>query len=175
MRRQKEGCRATLRTVFKVCLLLCSFSPEEKPVQFRLKPPTLIHGQAPSSGWCLSSVIFSVWYYLTLTSVYWGKRTTWTQTCTRIYDLFYRNGKNRPRASSCVVLRRAGSLTGIPSQKPKEQQRSVLRPAVLQAPPSKSHIESSECNLESPASLLWHLSQIKYHQSLLFCHIVHLL
>ncbi|XP_049454902.1 ran-binding protein 3b isoform X7 [Epinephelus fuscoguttatus] len=56
--------------------------PEEKPVGFRLKPPTLIHGQAPSSG--------------------------------------------------------------VPSQKPKEQQRSVLRPAVLQAPPpSKSHIESN--------------------------------
>ncbi|XP_075878020.1 ran-binding protein 3b isoform X2 [Nelusetta ayraudi] len=55
--------------------------PEEKPVGFRLKPPTLIHGQAPSSG--------------------------------------------------------------IPSQKPKEQQRSVLRPAVLQAPPSKSHLESN--------------------------------
>uniref|UniRef100_A0A8C5CF88 Ran-binding protein 3-like n=1 Tax=Gadus morhua TaxID=8049 RepID=A0A8C5CF88_GADMO len=47
--------------------------PEEKPVGFRLKPPTLIHGQAPSSG--------------------------------------------------------------LPSQKPKELQRSVLRPAVLQAPP----------------------------------------
>ncbi|XP_049454901.1 ran-binding protein 3b isoform X6 [Epinephelus fuscoguttatus] len=62
--------------------------PEEKPVGFRLKPPTLIHGQAPSSG--------------------------------------------------------------VPSQKPKEQQRSVLRPAVLQAPPpSKSHIESSGCSLES--------------------------
>uniref|UniRef100_A0A667YTT4 Ran-binding protein 3 n=1 Tax=Myripristis murdjan TaxID=586833 RepID=A0A667YTT4_9TELE len=57
--------------------------PEEKPVGFRLKPPTLIHGQAPSSG--------------------------------------------------------------VPSQKPKEQQRSVLRPAVLQAPPSKSHMESSDC------------------------------
>ncbi|KAM9322494.1 ran-binding protein 3b isoform 1-T1 [Pholidichthys leucotaenia] len=55
--------------------------PEEKPVGFRLKPPTLIHGQAPSSG--------------------------------------------------------------VPSQKPKEQQRSVLRPAVLQAPPSKPHIESN--------------------------------
>uniref|UniRef100_A0A667ZDF6 Ran-binding protein 3 n=1 Tax=Myripristis murdjan TaxID=586833 RepID=A0A667ZDF6_9TELE len=55
--------------------------PEEKPVGFRLKPPTLIHGQAPSSG--------------------------------------------------------------VPSQKPKEQQRSVLRPAVLQAPPSKSHMESN--------------------------------
>ncbi|XP_013862899.1 ran-binding protein 3b isoform X2 [Austrofundulus limnaeus] len=55
--------------------------PEEKPVGFRLKPPTLIHGQAPSSG--------------------------------------------------------------VPSQKPKEQQRSVLRPAVLQAPASKSHIESN--------------------------------
>uniref|UniRef100_A0A3Q4BYP2 RanBD1 domain-containing protein n=1 Tax=Mola mola TaxID=94237 RepID=A0A3Q4BYP2_MOLML len=62
--------------------------PEEKPVGFRLKPPTLIHGQAP----------------------------------------------------------KAFSFAGIPSQKPKEQQRSVLRPAVLQAPPSKSHIESSECN-----------------------------
>lgn len=36
------------------------------------------------------------------------------------------------------------SVAGIPSQKPKEQQRSVLRPAVLQAPPSKSHIESSK-------------------------------
>uniref|UniRef100_A0A673BDV1 Ran-binding protein 3 n=1 Tax=Sphaeramia orbicularis TaxID=375764 RepID=A0A673BDV1_9TELE len=59
--------------------------PEEKPVGFRLKPPTLIHGQAPSSG--------------------------------------------------------------IPSQKPKEQQRSVLRPAVLQAPPSKSHIESTSLML----------------------------
>ncbi|XP_047445582.1 ran-binding protein 3b isoform X3 [Mugil cephalus] len=61
-----------------------SFPPphsEEKPMGFRLKPPTLIHGQAPSSG--------------------------------------------------------------VPSQKPKEQQRSVLRPAVLQAPPSKSHIESN--------------------------------
>uniref|UniRef100_A0A8C8M8L0 Ran-binding protein 3 n=1 Tax=Oncorhynchus tshawytscha TaxID=74940 RepID=A0A8C8M8L0_ONCTS len=46
--------------------------PEEKTVGFRLKPPTLIHGQAPSAG--------------------------------------------------------------VPSQKPKEQQRSVLRPAVLQAP-----------------------------------------
>uniref|UniRef100_A0A671YYF3 Ran-binding protein 3 n=1 Tax=Sparus aurata TaxID=8175 RepID=A0A671YYF3_SPAAU len=56
--------------------------PEEKPMGFRLKPPTLIHGQAPSSG--------------------------------------------------------------VPSQKPKEQQRSVLRPAVLQAPPSKSHIESTD-------------------------------
>ncbi|XP_019712433.1 ran-binding protein 3b [Hippocampus comes] len=55
--------------------------PEEKPVGFRLKPPTLIHGQAPSSG--------------------------------------------------------------VPSQKPKEQQRSVLRPAVLQAPPPKSHTESN--------------------------------
>ncbi|XP_060901246.1 ran-binding protein 3b isoform X1 [Labrus mixtus] len=65
--------------------------PEEKPVGFRLKPPTLIHGQAPSSG--------------------------------------------------------------VPSQKPKEQQRSVLRPAVLQAPPSKSHIESSECSSESPAQI----------------------
>ncbi|KAG8594043.1 hypothetical protein GDO81_001035 [Engystomops pustulosus] len=50
--------------------------PEEKSSGFRLKPPTLIHGQAPSAG--------------------------------------------------------------IPNQKPKEQQRSVLRPAVLQAPLPKT-------------------------------------
>uniref|UniRef100_A0A8C8YIB5 Ran-binding protein 3 n=1 Tax=Prolemur simus TaxID=1328070 RepID=A0A8C8YIB5_PROSS len=50
--------------------------PEERSSGFRLKPPTLIHGQAPSAG--------------------------------------------------------------LPSQKPKEQQRSVLRPAVLQAPQPKT-------------------------------------
>ncbi|XP_030075530.1 ran-binding protein 3 [Microcaecilia unicolor] len=50
--------------------------PEEKSSGFRLKPPTLIHGQAPSAG--------------------------------------------------------------LPCQKPKEQQRSVLRPAVLQAPQPKA-------------------------------------
>ncbi|XP_061096561.1 ran-binding protein 3a isoform X2 [Conger conger] len=55
--------------------------PEEKTVGFRLKPPTLIHGQAPSAG--------------------------------------------------------------VPSQKPKEQQRSVLRPALLQAPPPKSFSQSN--------------------------------
>ncbi|KAG9350711.1 hypothetical protein JZ751_024600 [Albula glossodonta] len=55
--------------------------PEEKTVGFRLKPPTLIHGQAPSAG--------------------------------------------------------------VPSQKPKEQQRSVLRPAVLQAPVPKSFSQSN--------------------------------
>ncbi|NXG42975.1 RANB3 protein, partial [Psilopogon haemacephalus] len=49
---------------------------EEKSSGFRLKPPILIHGQAPSAG--------------------------------------------------------------VPSQKPKEQQRSVLRPAVLQAPQLKA-------------------------------------
>ncbi|XP_057627408.1 ran-binding protein 3 isoform X2 [Chionomys nivalis] len=48
---------------------------EEKSSSFRLKPPTLIHGQAPSAG--------------------------------------------------------------LPSQKPREQQRGVLRPAVLQAPQPK--------------------------------------
>ncbi|KAM9439450.1 ran-binding protein 3b isoform 1-T1 [Clarias gariepinus] len=62
--------------------------PEEKPVGFRLKPPTLIHGQAPS----------------------------------------------------------AGCFSGVPSQKPKEQQRSVLRPAVLQAPPTKTLPEPSKTN-----------------------------
>uniref|UniRef100_A0A8C1UQI0 Ran-binding protein 3-like n=1 Tax=Cyprinus carpio TaxID=7962 RepID=A0A8C1UQI0_CYPCA len=50
--------------------------PEEKTVGFRLKPPTLIHGQAPS--------------------------------------------------------------TGVPSPKPKEAQRSILRPPVLQPPPARS-------------------------------------
>lgn len=58
---------------------LTQFPPsqsEEKSSGFRLKPPTLIHGQAPSAG--------------------------------------------------------------LPSQKPKEQQRSVLRPAVLQAPQPKA-------------------------------------
>ncbi|XP_027707022.1 ran-binding protein 3 isoform X8 [Vombatus ursinus] len=58
---------------------LTQFPPsqsEEKSSGFRLKPPTLIHGQAPSAG--------------------------------------------------------------IPTQKPKEQQRSVLRPAVLQAPQPKA-------------------------------------
>ncbi|XP_064187669.1 ran-binding protein 3a [Anguilla rostrata] len=55
--------------------------PEEKTVGFRLKPPTLIHGQAPSAG--------------------------------------------------------------VPSQKPKEQQRSVLRPALLQAPAPKPFAQSN--------------------------------
>lgn len=55
--------------------------PEEKSTGFRLKPPTLIHGQAPSAG--------------------------------------------------------------VPSQKPKEQQRSVLRPAVLQAPQPKSFSQTA--------------------------------
>nr|XP_058137993.1 ran-binding protein 3 isoform X2 [Dasypus novemcinctus] len=67
--------------------------PEEKSSGFRLKPPTLIHGQAPSAG--------------------------------------------------------------LPSQKPKEQQRSVLRPAVLQAPQPKAlsqSVPSSGTNgVSSPA------------------------
>ncbi|KAL2097103.1 hypothetical protein ACEWY4_006310 [Coilia grayii] len=66
--------------------------PEEKAVGFRLKPPTLIHGQAPSAG--------------------------------------------------------------VPSQKPKEQQRSVLRPAVLQAPPTKTYTESkSSCGTNGVGKL----------------------
>lgn len=44
---------ALLGSFFNVSSSLCSILPEEKPVGFRLKPPTLIHGQAPSSGWCL--------------------------------------------------------------------------------------------------------------------------
>ncbi|XP_051894142.1 ran-binding protein 3b isoform X6 [Pristis pectinata] len=54
--------------------------PDEKNIGFRLKPPTLIHGQAPSAG--------------------------------------------------------------LPSQKSKEQQRSVLRPAVLQPPQQKSFAQN---------------------------------
>uniref|UniRef100_A0A9J8CHH9 Ran-binding protein 3-like n=2 Tax=Cyprinus carpio TaxID=7962 RepID=A0A9J8CHH9_CYPCA len=56
--------------------------PEEKTVGFRLKPPTLIHGQAPS--------------------------------------------------------------TGVPSPKPKEAQRSILRPPVLQPPPARSPPQNSD-------------------------------
>ncbi|XP_053318270.1 ran-binding protein 3 isoform X2 [Spea bombifrons] len=78
--------------------------PEEKCSGFRLKPPTLIHGQAPSAG--------------------------------------------------------------LPSQKPKELQRSVLRPAVLQAPQPKSFPTSflssgtngvsltSETSMSSPDSTM---------------------
>ncbi|XP_065097933.1 ran-binding protein 3a [Paramisgurnus dabryanus] len=54
--------------------------PEEKTVGFRLKPPTLIHGQAPSAG--------------------------------------------------------------VPSPKPKEAQRSILRPPVLQPPPTRTPPQS---------------------------------
>ncbi|XP_069784037.1 ran-binding protein 3-like isoform X3 [Narcine bancroftii] len=54
--------------------------PDEKNIGFRLKPPTLIHGQAPSAG--------------------------------------------------------------LPSQKSKEHQRSVLRPAVLQPPQPKSFTQN---------------------------------
>uniref|UniRef100_A0A673TG49 Ran-binding protein 3 n=1 Tax=Suricata suricatta TaxID=37032 RepID=A0A673TG49_SURSU len=75
---------------------LTQFPPsqsEEKSSGFRLKPPTLIHGQAPSAG--------------------------------------------------------------LPSQKPKEQQRTVLRPAVLQAPQPKAlpqTVPSSGTNgLSTPA------------------------
>ncbi|XP_050978738.1 ran-binding protein 3a isoform X1 [Labeo rohita] len=56
--------------------------PEEKTVGFRLKPPTLIHGQAPSAG--------------------------------------------------------------VPSPKPKEAQRSILRPPVLQPPVARSPPQNSE-------------------------------
>ncbi|XP_016143585.1 ran-binding protein 3-like isoform X1 [Sinocyclocheilus grahami] len=56
--------------------------PEEKTVGFRLKPPTLIHGQAPSAG--------------------------------------------------------------VPSPKPKEAQRSILRPPVLQPPPARSPPQNTD-------------------------------
>ncbi|KAJ8273958.1 hypothetical protein COCON_G00085830 [Conger conger] len=73
---QEDGC---------YCPQNSDSEPEEKTVGFRLKPPTLIHGQAPS----------------------------------------------------------AGSVPGVPSQKPKEQQRTVLRPALLQAPPTKTLTQSN--------------------------------
>lgn len=55
------SCCVTLGSFFHDYPLLFSVSSEEKPVGFRLKPPTLIHGQAPSSGWCfrLPSLFFS--------------------------------------------------------------------------------------------------------------------
>ncbi|KAG1928530.1 ran-binding protein 3a [Pimephales promelas] len=61
--------------------------PEEKTVGFRLKPPTLIHGQAPS--------------------------------------------------------------TGVPSPKPKEAQRSILRPPVLQPPLARTPPENKTSNSSS--------------------------
>ncbi|XP_073681653.1 ran-binding protein 3a [Garra rufa] len=61
--------------------------PEEKTVGFRLKPPTLIHGQAPS--------------------------------------------------------------TGVPSPKPKEAQRSLLRPSVLQPPLARSPPQNNTSNSSS--------------------------
>ncbi|XP_058647088.1 ran-binding protein 3a [Onychostoma macrolepis] len=61
--------------------------PEEKTVGFRLKPPTLIHGQAPS--------------------------------------------------------------TGVPSPKPKEAQRSILRPSVLQPPLTRSPPQNNTSNSSS--------------------------
>ncbi|TRZ01413.1 hypothetical protein DNTS_015151 [Danionella cerebrum] len=60
---------------------------EEKTVGFRLKPPTLIHGQAPSAG--------------------------------------------------------------VPSPKPKEAQRSILRPPVLQPPPVRTPLVNNVCNSSS--------------------------
>ncbi|KAL1265475.1 hypothetical protein QQF64_003502 [Cirrhinus molitorella] len=61
--------------------------PEEKSVGFRLKPPTLIHGQAPSAG--------------------------------------------------------------VPSPKPKEAQRSILRPPVLQPPQARSPPQNNTSNKSS--------------------------
>ncbi|XP_014978080.1 ran-binding protein 3 isoform X4 [Macaca mulatta] len=74
---------------------LTQFPPsqsEERSSGFRLKPPTLIHGQAPSAG--------------------------------------------------------------LPSQKPKEQQRSVLRPAVLQAPQPKALSQTVPSSGTNGVSLL---------------------
>lgn len=38
--------------IFPLFLHLSLMSTEEKTVGFRLKPPTLIHGQAPRAGGC---------------------------------------------------------------------------------------------------------------------------
>ncbi|XP_051527991.1 ran-binding protein 3-like isoform X2 [Myxocyprinus asiaticus] len=70
--------------------------PEEKTVGFRLKPPTLIHGQAPSAG--------------------------------------------------------------VPSPKPKEAQRSILRPSVLQAPltlPQSDTSNSRSNGLKNTSGAEW--------------------
>lgn len=42
---------------------------------------------------------------------------------------------------------------GLPSQKPKEQQRSVLRPAVLQAPQPKALSQTGESLALAPGLL----------------------
>ncbi|XP_027982135.1 ran-binding protein 3 isoform X6 [Eumetopias jubatus] len=76
--------------------------PEEKSSGFRLKPPTLIHGQAPSAG--------------------------------HLGYLAHEHRKATLRSPSD----QGNSPLCLPSQKPKEQQRSVLRPAVLQAPQPKA-------------------------------------
>lgn len=58
-------------------------------------------------------------------------------------------GRGVPGQARCVTARgpgpgKASCVAGLPSQKPKEQQRSVLRPAVLQAPPPKALPQSSK-------------------------------
>uniref|UniRef100_A0A671NR98 Ran-binding protein 3 n=1 Tax=Sinocyclocheilus anshuiensis TaxID=1608454 RepID=A0A671NR98_9TELE len=60
-------------------------------------------------------------------------------------------GKNQPSFKNCLILHGnfmvlLGCFPGVPSQKPKEQQRSVLRPAVLQAPPAKTLTEPVKTN-----------------------------
>lgn len=65
-----------------------------------------------------------------------------------------------------------GCFPGVPSQKPKEQQRSVLRPAVLQAPPSKTltePVKTSTClHTISHCCLVNHIFDLFCFNSLLF-------
>lgn len=105
---------------------------------FRLKPPTLIHGQAPSSGECLIST--NTFSYTALTEE--GEKPSLYSFVTLVSEIEMIHVDISEKSNQYL-----DSVAGVPSQKPKEQQRSVLRPAVLQAPPSKSHIESSEKNL----------------------------
>ncbi|KAK1790919.1 hypothetical protein P4O66_014754 [Electrophorus voltai] len=55
------------------------------------------------------------------------------------------NSNSRP-SPQCRSYPSVGCFAGVPSQKPKEQQRTVLRPAVLQAPPTKTLTEPSKSN-----------------------------
>lgn len=114
--------------------MLCFVLPEEKPVGFRLKPPTLIHGQAPSSGWYLLLVSFKLDYFK------------------------YALHSHLLRLYSSLMI----SVSGIPSQKPKEQQRSVLRPAVLQAPPLKLHLETSKHHSVAPSAVEQHPIVVRF-------------
>lgn len=127
--------------IFLNCFI---FPPsEEKTVGFRLKPPTLIHGQAPSAGesgfkhllfwtvcWlmsCYGTFIRLFIYMIPQTVTIWTFSTVDPQSAWELerslFDWF---------------------VSGVPSPKPKEAQRSILRPPVLQPPPARTPPQNSE-------------------------------